>query len=415
MILLWLLLTLVVGAAAATAALALEGAARALGRPTRLPWAGALVFSTVWPAWLLANSASHHPDGAASGTVGLLPILVAAGQDAITVVARHLPTLAGRSAFALLVLWLLATTGLLARVLLGMWSLERQRATWAAREVDGVLVLIAPATGPAVLGVRRPTIVLPEWALGLAPPLRQLVLRHELEHVHAHDTRLRLLSVVLTAIMPWNIALWWQADRLALAIEVDCDARVLRRDVHRERYGLLLLAIAQRQSTTILAPALSEPTSHLERRITAMQRPIPHRPVLVAAGLTVAAGLIVALACSTPTPNAPAAPLAQRQYLDTQVDKQAMAYPNNPRPEYPTSLQLAGIGGEVRVEFVIDATGNADMSSFKVIASDNDLFTASVRSALAQSRFYAAEVAGQPVRELVKQPFAFAMRHPEQP
>jgi len=290
MILLWMLIASVVAAAAGAAALALEGAARALERPTRWPWVGALLFSTIWPVWLLVGGTARHADGVATGVVGLLPVIVTAERDAITVVAHHLPSFVGWVSLAVIVLWLLATTALLARLLLGAWFLHRQRSMWAARELDDVRVLIAPATGPAVVGVRRPAIVLPEWAVALDPLLRQLVLRHELEHVRARDTGPRLLGALLTALMPWNVALWWQADRLALAIEVDCDARVLRADVPCERYGLLLLAIAQRQSTAMLAPALSEPTSHLERRITAMQQSIPHRPVWVAAGLTVAAG-----------------------------------------------------------------------------------------------------------------------------
>src|SRR5262249_58279568 len=27
--------------------------------------------------------------------------------------------------------------------------------------------------------------------------------------------------------LPWNVALWWQRSRLRLAVEMDCDARVL--------------------------------------------------------------------------------------------------------------------------------------------------------------------------------------------
>ena len=54
---------------------------------------------------------------------------------------------------------------------------------------------------------------------------------------------------------------------------MDCDARVLRVHPSPERYGMLILTIAQRRSIapTLFAPMLSEPTTNLERRILAMR------------------------------------------------------------------------------------------------------------------------------------------------
>ena len=423
MILLWMLIASLVGVAASGAALALDGASRALGRPSRWPWVAGLTFSTLWPAWLALSSAMRVGDGGRIGAVTLAPVLLTAGRAAITRVAHQLAPLDARAGFAILGLWLLVSTTLLMRLVLGMRSINRQRSHWLARDVDGVRLLVAPATGPAVVGVRRPAIVLPEWALDLDPKLRQLVLRHEVEHLRSSDTVLRLLGAVLPALMPWNVALWWQASRLSLGIEVDCDARVLRFDVPRERYGLLLLAIAQRQSSTMLAPALSEPTCQLEQRVTAMQRSLPHRPVLAAVGLTLAAGLCVALACSAPSPSAPADPAAQRTaanapvpttdrnvHFDFRVRGHAQAYPDNPAPRYPDSLQLAKIEGQVVVEFVVDTTGHVEMSTIKVDRSDNNLFTEAVKAVLPSTRFYPAVVGGRHVKELVTVPYVFAMK-----
>ena len=415
MIVLWMLIASLVGVAASGAALALDGAARALRRPTRWPWVAGLTFSTLWPVWLTLSSATPHAAVGGAGRVTLPPVLVTAGH--------HLAPLDARAGFVILGLWLLVSTTLLLRLVVGMRSLSQQRSHWLAQEIDGVPLLVATATGPAVVGVRRPTIVLPEWALDIDPKLLRLVLCHEVEHLRSHDTVLRLLGAVLPALMPWNVALWWQASRLSLGIEVDCDARVLRGDVPRERYGLLLLAIAQRQSTTMLAPALSEPTCHLERRVTAMQRSLPHRPVLAAAGLTLVAGICVALACSAPSPSAPASPGAERTaanapvptadrgaYFDFKVTTQARPYPDSPSPRYPSSLQRAKIGGQVVAQFVIDTTGHVEMSTFKVIRSDNDLFTEAVKAVLPLKRFYPAEVGGRHVKELVTEPYVFAVR-----
>jgi protein TonB len=100
---------------------------------------------------------------------------------------------------------------------------------------------------------------------------------------------------------------------------------------------------------------------------------------------------------------------ADQPYFDFQVEKQAAQFPSNPKPTYPDMLQTAGIAGEVLVQFVIDTTGHVEMGTFKLIKSDNDLFTQSVKSVLPKMRFYAAEVGGRKVKELVEEPFAFAM------
>lgn len=46
--------------------------------------------------------------------------------------------------------------------------------------------------------------------------------------------------------MPWNPALWWIVRRLRLAIETDCDRRVLHAGTDVHAYGVLLLNAAAR-------------------------------------------------------------------------------------------------------------------------------------------------------------------------
>ncbi len=98
-------------------------------------------------------------------------------------------------------------------------------------------------------------------------------------------------------------------------------------------------------------------------------------------------------------------------YFSFQVEKQAAQAPGSPTPTYPQTLQSAGIEGEVDAQFVVDTTGRADPSTLKIEKSTNDLFTAAVRSALPRMRFYAAEIGGKKVRQLVQQPFTFSITH----
>ena len=91
------------------------------------------------------------------------------------------------------------------------------------------------------------------------------------------------------------------------------------------------------------------------------------------------------------------------------VDKPAVPLPGNAKPVYPTLLRNAGVTGSVTMQFVIDTAGAVEPSSIKVLRADNELFVSAVRSALARSRFLAAEVAGRKVRMLVEQRFDFAI------
>lgn len=110
-------------------------------------------------------------------------------------------------------------------------------------------------------------------------------------------------------------------------------------------------------------------------------------------------------------PNVKTAPIVDNNqtYFEFQVEKVAQAVPGSGAPRYPSSLQSAGVEGSVVAQFVVDENGRADLSTFKVIKSDNDLFTQAVKDALRSAKFYPAEVGGRKVKQLVQQSFGFAM------
>jgi periplasmic protein TonB len=91
------------------------------------------------------------------------------------------------------------------------------------------------------------------------------------------------------------------------------------------------------------------------------------------------------------------------------VEKAVVALPGNATPRYPSMLQSAGVDGNVRAQFVVDTLGRVEQGSFRALDSTHDLFTASVREALARARFTPAEVGGRKVRQLVEQTFTFTI------
>ena len=96
-------------------------------------------------------------------------------------------------------------------------------------------------------------------------------------------------------------------------------------------------------------------------------------------------------------------------YFEFQVEKQVSTAPGSPQPRYPDMLKSANVEGEVLAQFVVDTTGRADMRTFKVLKSSHELFTQSVRNVLPNMRFYPAEIGGRKVKQMVQQPFTFAL------
>jgi TonB-dependent SusC/RagA subfamily outer membrane receptor len=127
------------------------------------------------------------------------------------------------------------------------------------------------------------------------------------------------------------------ARRLHLAVEGDCDARVLARGISAKRYGNLLLQVAScGQGLSALAPALAEGGhTFLERRLWMIRSTVrKHRFGAAVLAFLGSAGFVV-LACETPTP--PAARTDTDVILETSVPARASASVD---PEVPLDNPL---------------------------------------------------------------------------
>jgi beta-lactamase regulating signal transducer with metallopeptidase domain len=197
--------------------------------------------------------------------------------------------------------WIGLTTVAVLLLVASHVALRRRLDTCGRTRIDDDTVFVSEDFGPAVVGVFRPEIVVPRWALALGDPDRRLVVAHEREHIRAHDPAVNALGLTLAVLFPWNATLWWQLKRLRLAIEIDCDARVVRHGHDPVRYGELLVS-AHTSVTRRVAPvlALAQHRSALSRRIDALVSS-PRRSI--ARGLVAgvfAGALFVAIAAAPP-------------------------------------------------------------------------------------------------------------------
>ena len=318
----WMLYSVVVSAVVAGAARAAESLARLCGYRIRWIWLGALALA----AFLSMSSAVRRFEPRA-------PLTLVATTREIATVARTGSTwtqtvrsavnnvermLDGSLAAAAqtidraatplatnytMIVWVVASLGLASIFSTIIYRFQRARAQWPMSRVQDVPVRVSPTVGPIVVGLVRPEIVVPRWLLHRAVDEQRLAVAHEQEHLRARDPLLLGSGWLAVIVAPWNPAAWYMLSRLRLAIELDCDARVLRRGAAPRAYGSLLIEVAQNAAPlTLSALGFADESSQLYQRILALRGPVASfaRTRAVAAALLAAAGVLVACRLAPP-------------------------------------------------------------------------------------------------------------------
>lgn len=109
------------------------------------------------------------------------------------------------------------------------------------------------------------------------------------------------------------------------------------------------------------------------------------------------------------------APGADSVFTIIEVDSAASRMPESVAPQYPKDLLDRRVEGQAIVQFVVDTTGFADVSSFRVVLASHTEFAQSIRDALPGMRFSAARIGRVKVRQLVELPFHFRVATPLEP
>lgn len=78
-------------------------------------------------------------------------------------------------------------------------------------------------------------------------------------------------------------------------------------------------------------------------------------------------------------------------------------------PMYPERMWREGKGGRVVAEFVVDTVGLVEMGTLLIVSATTPAFADAVREALAVAEFVPAVRRGRKVRQVVHQPFEFAV------
>ncbi len=388
----WMIYATLVALALSAAAFTAERAARVRRKATRWVWLMAMLGSLALPALIssvtlrlpgmLQSGAMPPPVVLRDATSIPMPVLLMPLDGAQPYGAPDPVAMWLRSGWLVLSLLMLCVLGI------GAMLLQRRQRGWREAAMCGEHVLVAADAGPAVAGLRQPRIVVPVWLLQAPEPQQRDVLAHERSHLDAGDPRLLALAVTLLALMPWNPLLWWQLRRLRRAIEVDCDARVLRGGRDPVAYCETLLHVGQCHASRIgLVPAMAESGSFLEQRIKLMLTK-RNKWAGVSALVLVCASLGMTVFAAQVTPPSGAAPEVKDTvtlpptvldryvgfYKISAISKVAITRSGNglviaisaqmaaPRPFYAVPLgadRFAVQGQPTIVHFVMDAGGRA--------------------------------------------------------
>jgi|GEM_PF-1613588 len=168
------------------------------------------------------------------------------------------------------------------------------------------------ASGPLVVGILRPTVILP---IGLAADTGsgrlEHVLLHELAHVARRDPARSLGCLALQLLFWFHPGAWWMRARLATLREVACDRRVARAlegRVHGYRATLLELARPLIEGDPRIGLAFRARRGSLLRRLDALER-VEREGLRRAPAQLVAGGILCAVLILSGLRPAPSLPL----------------------------------------------------------------------------------------------------------
>jgi TonB family protein len=322
--------------------------------------------------------------------------------------------------WAAVVVWLVGTVVLLARVVVAhrrMRRLEaetrlatdrrlRERfetvAAWSGR--PDVELREAPAGWmPVTWGLRRLIVAVPAEAAAWPQARVDAVLVHELAHVSRHDAWWQVLAQVTTACWWWHPLAWVTAATLRSERERACDDQVLAFGMRATDYASDLVELVSESvgeavpREAVLAMARR---SNVEGRVMAILNPgIDRRGRTMVATMLVAVigGGSWALAAMRPVGPAPSAPAVTQQSPQPLRIGGGIREPKklvHVDPVYPEIAKSARVQGVVIAEVVVGVDGA--VTDARIIRAVADLDMAAL-DAIRQWRFTPTLLNGQPV------------------
>lgn len=96
--------------------------------------------------------------------------------------------------------------------------------------------------------------------------------------------------------------------------------------------------------------------------------------------------------------------------LQVPAERQAVAIPGNPAPDFPERGRQAGVGDDLVALFPVNIAGRPDPDSFRMLKGTYREFVAAIVETLPHMRYLPAQIHGCSVQVIAYQPFSFSFR-----
>jgi beta-lactamase regulating signal transducer with metallopeptidase domain len=228
---------------------------------------GLLIAAVVWLGLRISRQQSAGTKFAVwfltLAAITALPFIPALSYAAHDHVPSARISLSSAWAVAILVAWLAIVFVAGLRLAIGLWKVNRLRATCTPIDSNHFSALrftieefrktrqvevgtSSTVRTPTAIGFLKPMIVLPHWALELPEGDLRAVVLHEFAHLRRRDDWTNLAQKILRAIFFFHPAVWWIEKNLTLEREMACDELVLAETGNRQAYARCLVSLAEK-------------------------------------------------------------------------------------------------------------------------------------------------------------------------
>lgn len=160
------------------------------------------------------------------------------------------------------------------------------QALFSALNPGRVRLVISPATeAPMLMGILRPTVILPDCELKAAE--KRYIYLHELTHARRNDVLYKWVALIANCVHWFNPAAYLLRREISRDCELSCDEAVIR-DLDaagRTQYGntLLSLAGAKRISRGAVVTTLDNGKQKLKERLLSIAHFVPQKSSVLSA------------------------------------------------------------------------------------------------------------------------------------
>ena len=273
-----------------------------------------------------------------------------------------------------------------------LFASKQARFMRAVEARDGMPYDHVVGHGPAVVGVLRPRVVLPEdFHTRYTAHEQELVLAHEQLHVARGDLAAQALATTFRCAFWFNPLVHFAAARFRVDQELACDADVLQRFPNSRRsYGDVMLK-TQLADFGLPMGCHWQSAHPLMERIAMLKQPLPSRQrrksavlllsVLVGAGAYTAWAAQPGVAQPAVAKSEIAKPAAEPRGLTSIVAEDVLT-----PPAYPKALLATGQSGTVLLHVLVAADGTVRDAKVKS-SSPGGVFDQAAIDAARQWRF----------------------------